>query len=373
MNIAQLLNQKSIMMIPFNITSNQAIQEILEFNNQLARGLKTLANIKEIDIGTTPREAVYREDKLTLYRYKPIIDRPQTCPLLIVYALVNRPYMLDLQPDRSLIKNLLEQGLDVYLIDWGYPNAADRYLTLEDYINGYLHRCVKTIGKRHGIEHINLLGVCQGGTLSLCYSALHPQQINRLITMVTPVDFKTPDNLLSHWLAHLDVDLLVETLGNIPGEFLNWAFLAMRPFQLAGKKYLDMIEHLEDEAKTKNFLRMEQWIFDSPDQVGETFRQFIKEFFQKNNLIKGRIKIGEQKVDLHNITLPVLNIYANQDHLVPPNASKALKQVIGSSDYTEVVFSGGHIGLYVSKQAQHQIPPAIAAWLNTKPKRNTVV
>jgi len=359
--------------IPFNITSNQAIQEILEFNNKLARGLKTLADISEIDIATTPREAVYQEDKLTLYRYKPIIDRPQTRPLLIVYALVNRPYMLDLQPDRSLIKHLLEQGLDIYLIDWGYPEAADRYLTLEDYINGYLHRCVKTICKRHGIQQVNLLGVCQGGTLSLCYSALHPQYVSRLITMVTPVDFKTSDNLLSHWLAQLDVDLLVETLGNIPGEFLNWAFLAMKPFHLTGKKYLDMIEHLEDEAKVKNFLRMEKWIFDSPDQVGETFRQFIKEFFQKNNLLKGRIKIGEQKVDLRNITMPVLNIYANQDHLVPPQASKALKTAISSQEYSELIFIGGHIGIYVSQRAQQEIPPAIAGWLNAKLKATVAV
>jgi polyhydroxyalkanoate synthase len=124
---------------------------------------------------------------------------------------------------------LLEAGLDVYLIDWGYPDRADRYLTLDDYINGYIDRCVDVIRKRHGLDKINVLGICQGGTFSLCYSAIHPQKVRNLVTMVTPVDFHTEDNLLSHWAKKLDVDLLVDTLGNIPGELMNWSFLSLKP------------------------------------------------------------------------------------------------------------------------------------------------
>lgn len=351
---------------PWQIYPEQAVQEMLEFNRKLAEGLKTLTEIGEIDVGITPREAVYQEDKLILYRYKPVVDKPNPTPVLIVYALVNRPYMMDLQPDRSLIKNLLAVGQDLYLIDWGYPDRTDHYLTLDDYINGYLHRCVNTIGKRHGIDKINLLGVCQGGTLSLCYSAIFPDQIKNLITMVTPVDFKTPDNLLSHWLQPIDIDLMVDTMGNIPGELLNWAFLSLKPFRLLGQKYLDMIDNLNHPETAKNFLRMEKWIFDSPDQAGEAFRQFTKDFFKHNKLINGQLTIGEHPVDLSNVTMPVLNIYATEDHIVPPAAAQALRNHLGSQDYTEESFQGGHIGIYVSTRAQQQIPPLIAKWLEAR-------
>ena len=354
------------MFSPLQIYPEQAVQEMLEFNRKLADGLKTLTEIGEIEVGITPKESVYQEDKLILYRYKPVVDKPHPTPLLIVYALVNRPYMMDLQPDRSLIKNLLAVGQDIYLIDWGYPDRLDRYLTLDDYINGYFHRCVNAISKRHSLDKINLLGVCQGGTLSLCYSALFPKKIKNLITMVTPVDFKTPDNLLSHWLQKIDIDLLVDTMGNIPGELLNWAFLSLKPLRLTGQKYLDMIDSLNNTETARNFLRMEKWIFDSPDQAGEAFRQFAKDFFQQNKLINGQLSIGEHKVDLSHITMPVLNIYATEDHIVPPAASKALQNCIRSPEYTEESFQGGHIGIYVSARAQQQIPPLIAKWLEAR-------
>jgi polyhydroxyalkanoate synthase len=350
-------------MFPFKMTPDQAVQELLEFNKNLAEGLNTLTKIDKVETGTTAKEAVYREDKLVLYRYKPQVAHPNPTPLLIVYALVNRPDIIDLQPERSLVKNLLEMGQDVYLIDWGYPDKSDRYLTLEDYIHGYLHRCVKMISRRHSIEKINLLGICQGGVFSLCYSALYRERVNALITMVTPVDFKTPDNLLSHWLQKLDIDLLVDTLGNIPGELLNWTFLSLKPFRLTGQKYLDMIDNLNETKTAENFLRMEKWIFDSPDQAGEAFRQFVTHFFQKNGLIHGKIFLGEHKVDLKSLTLPILNIYATEDHIVPPSASQALKTCIGSQDYTEIPFQSGHIGIYVSHRAQNEIPVQISQWL----------
>jgi polyhydroxyalkanoate synthase len=350
----------------FSLRPDQVVQEMLEFNQKLGEGLKTLAEVQEIDVGSTPKEQIYQEDKLVLYRYKPKVDKPNPVPILIVYALVNRPYMMDLQPDRSLIKNLLEAGQDIYMIDWGYPNKVDRFLTLADYVNGYMHRCIKNICKRHGLNKINLLGVCQGGTLSLCYSALYPEQVKNLVTMVTPVDFKTPDNLLSSWVQKLNIDLLVDTLGNVPGELLNWTFLSMKPFRLTGQKYLDMVDNLHDTETAKNFLRMEKWIFDSPDQAGEAFRQFMKDFFQQNGLVEGKVILGEKRVELKNITMPVLNIYATEDHLVPPAASLALKKHVVTQDYTEFAFRGGHIGIYVSQRAQKEIPSTIGRWLDAR-------
>ena len=355
-------------MLPIEIRPDQLADEMLQYSQKLGKGIENLLNASEIDTGVSPKTAVYREDKVVLYRY----DAPEgakqrsAVPLLIVYALVNRPYMTDIQEDRSTIKGLLATGQDVYLVDWGYPDQADRSLTLDDYLNGYLDRCVDHIREAHGVDRVNLLGICQGGAFSLCYSAMHPDKVRNLVTMVTPVDFKTADNMLSGWAQHLDVDLLVDTMGNIPGELLNWTFLSLKPFSLTGQKYVNMVDLLDDPEKVKNFLRMEKWIFDSPDQAGETFRQFIKDFYQKNGLIEGTVRIGEHRVDLKNVVCPVLNIFALQDHLVPPNASKALKGRTGSQDYTELAFPGGHIGIYVSGKAQKEVTPAIGKWLNER-------
>jgi polyhydroxyalkanoate synthase len=352
---------------PFNLRPDQLAEEMLDYSRKLGKGCQNLLHAEKIDTGVTPKVEVYREDKLRLYRYKAPADVVQNpVPTLIVYALVNRPYMTDLQENRSTVRNLLAAGQDVYLIDWGYPDEADRSLTMDDYINGYLDRCVDLIRKRHKLDKINLLGICQGGAFSLCYTSLHPDKVKNLITMVTPVDFKTPDNMLSAWVQDIDIDMMIDTLGNVPGELLNWTFLSLKPFSLTGQKYLSMVDVLEDENKLKNFLRMEKWIFDSPDQAGETFRQFIKAFYQQNGFLKGGVEIGGRSIDLKNITCPILNIFAEQDHLVPPDASRALRNLTGTKDYTELSFPGGHIGIYVSGKAQKEVTPAIANWLDER-------
>lgn len=168
-------------MIPFpiQIAPDEAMRELVELNQKVIRGLETLSHIREEDIptGVSAKEVVFTEDKLTLYHYTPLVEKPFEVPVLISYALVNRPYMADLQENRSLVRNLLKLGLDVYLIDWGYPGREDRWLTLDDYINGYIDDCVDEVRSRHNLDQINLLGICQGGTFSLCYTALHPAKI----------------------------------------------------------------------------------------------------------------------------------------------------------------------------------------------------
>ncbi|MDR3386182.1 MAG: class III poly(R)-hydroxyalkanoic acid synthase subunit PhaC [Rudaea sp.] len=355
-------------MNPIRIDPQKALDEALRFNQKLAAGFKTLRELDDVDYGVTEKEEVYREDKLVLYRFKgkdspTAANSKKSAPLLIAYALVNRPYMVDLQGDRSLVKNLLALGEDVYLIDWGYPDQSDRYLTLDDYINGYIRRCVDVVAKRHKVEKINLLGICQGGAFSLCFASIYPQKIRNLITMVTPVDFHTADNVLSNWTRGMDVDLFIDTLGNVPADMMNWCYLTLKPVRLFQQKYLGLVDILDDKAELENFLRMEKWIFDSPDQAGEAFRQFVKDFYQGNKLVKGGLKIGDKDVSLKKVTMPVLNIFAEQDHLVPPSASRPLKQLAGTKDYTELAFKGGHIGIYVSGRAQREVPSAIHDWL----------
>jgi len=353
-------------MFPVQIRPDQALQEMVEFHRKLLKGVDSIVDVREIDVGPTPKDEVYREDQVVLYRYRPTAKRVCRVPVLVVYALVNRPYMVDIQEDRSLVRNLLDQGMDVYLLDWGYPDRCQRYLTLDDYINGYIDRAVEAIRTRHGTDRVNLLGICQGGTFSLCYTALHPEKIRNLITMVTPVDFHVRDGLLNTWAQHLDADALVDALGNVPGEFMNWGFLMLKPLQLMVQKYLGFVSILDDEENLRSFLRMEKWIFDSPDQAGEAIRQFIRDFYQGNKLIRAEVKLGGKTVDLRQITAPVLNIYAKEDHLVPPSSSIALAKHVGSSDVTTLAFPGGHIGIYVSNRAQQELAPAIARWVKDR-------
>lgn len=342
------------------------VKELGEINTKLIKGAETLAGIDEIDVGTAPKELVYEEDKLKLYHYRQ--EDTVTCrtPVLIVYALVNRQYMLDLQPDRSVVRKLLQRGLDLYIIDWGYPTKADMYLTVDDYINGYINNCVDFIMQTSKKEKVNIMGICQGGTFSAIYASLYPEKIKNLVTLVAPFDFSTNDGLLFSWSKHMSADALVDTYRVIPGDFLNAGFLMMMPFTLNIRKYVDMLDVIEDKEKLLNFLRMEKWIFDSPGQAGECLRQFIKDCYQGNKLVKGELRVGDRVVDLKNITMPLLNIYAAADHLVPPAAARPLNDLVGTADKTLYEFKGGHIGVFVGSKSQKELAPAIANWLHER-------
>lgn len=352
---------------PFMTFDRQNIvRELSDMSVKSLKALESVSAIKEIDVGTAPKELVHREDKVRLYHYRQ--EREVTCgvPVLIVYALVNRQYMLDLQPDRSLVRNLLAHGLDLYIIDWGYPTKVDMYTTIEDYIDGYLNNCVDYIRKTTGSRKVSLMGICQGGTFSAIYSALYPEKVMNLVTLVSPFDFSTKEGLLFNWSRHMDADSLSEVYRVVPGEFLNAGFLMLMPFTLNIKKYMEMMDIIENREKLLNFLRMEKWIFDSPGQVGECFRRFIKDLYQDNKLVKGEFEVGGRRVDLGNITMPVLNIYAKADHLVPPSSTKPFNDLVGSKDKSLYEFKGGHIGVFVGSKSQKELAPNISDWLHER-------
>lgn len=317
--------------------------------------------------GCSRTEIVWKKDKAVLYRYLPLpsVKSARLRPVLVSYALVNRPEVLDLQPDRSLVRRLLAAGLEVYLLDWGRPDESDRELALSDYIEGYLDGAVRHLLATRRIPSINLLGVCQGGTLSLCYCALHPQRVANLITMVTPVDFHTPADLLSKWARHLDTETIRQA-GNLSGNVLTGVFLSLRPLRLMVQKYVDLLEERHDREALETFCRMEKWIFDSPDQAANAFAQYVRGLYQENRLVQGSLEIAGQRVELKKITQPVLNIYASRDHIVPAAASTALRGCVGTADYTELQVDTGHIGMYVSQGTQTLVASAIVSWLTER-------
>jgi polyhydroxyalkanoate synthase subunit PhaC len=340
---------------------------------RVADTLARLRQARDVTVGCSAKREVWSCGKTTLYEYLPLGDAddraapPRTAarPLLICFALVNRPYVLDLQPDRSLVRRLLAAQLNVYLIDWGEPDDADRCLDLEDYIERHLGGCVRHILRSRGTSSLDLLGVCQGGVLSLIYTALHREQVANLVTLTTPVDFHTPDNLLSKWVREIDTELLQRS-GNIPGEALNGLFLALMPFRLTQQKYVRLLAGKSDQRALEEFVRMERWIFDSPPQAAVALAQFVRWFYQENRLIRGTLRIGGKQVDLAAIRQPVLNLYALADHIVPPAASAAMERCLGSRDYTGCGIDTGHIGMYASRKGADEIPARIVSWLRER-------
>ena len=336
--------------------------ELGEWERKLASGHATLRDTADVRPGCSPRRLLHTAGRARLFRYEATNPDPLAVPTLIVYALVNRPSMADLEPERSLVRCLLARGVDVHLIEWEDPTGLDRGSSLSDYVERDLGACVDFLAAAG--RGVNLVGICQGGTFALCYAALHPDKVRNLVVTVTPVDFHTPRDTLSHWLKYVDLDLLGS--GNLPGDLLNALFLALKPMRLSQQKYVGLVDQLGERRAVETFMRMEHWIFDSPDLAAGALREFAQRFYRDNQLIEGGLEIGGKAVSLAAVTMPVLNIYAAEDHLVPPAASRALGQKVGSRDYTELEVPGGHIGIYVGGRSREQVAGAIADWLGVR-------
>jgi polyhydroxyalkanoate synthase len=367
--------------IPIDLILESLAQDAEKARIRASKASDVLLGPLHSELATTPYEIVYEDDRVKLKHYfrSETAESKLKTPLLVVYALINRETMLDLQPNRSVVQNFLRDGIDLYMVDWGYPKRKDRFLTIDDHVNGYINTAVDFIREKHGIPRINLMGICMGGTFCTMYSALHPEKIKNLVTTVSPSSFDTDKGLLHVWMKNLNTDKMIRTFGNIPGDLMNLCFLLLNPARLMIDKYVGFVENMDNKDFVENFVRMERWIFDSPDIPGETFRQFIEDCYKNNLLIQSKMYIGGQRVDLKKLTMPLLSFYGKFDHLVPPEACNQLSKVVGSKDVEDVCLETGHIGIYVSSKFQKQFAPKIAQWLKDRdqtdiplPKAQTV-
>lgn len=338
-------------------------EQLSERQQLLAKALETLSTLEPVLPDSLEGETILSVDSMQLRYYPPQKPSAKT-PLLICYALVNRPYILDLEPSRSLIRDLLDTGRPIYLIDWGYPTPTDRHLGLDDYITDYLHSAVEAVKVHAKQAQCDLLGVCQGGVFSLCYAQTEPQNIRRLITLVTPVDTEVENFTLSQMIRQVDIATLVKAQGNISGDLLNQLYASLRPLALGLHKQLNLAQNLSNPDQARTFLRMEHWLNDSPDLAGRGAVEFAAGFFQQNGLMNKSLKIGGRSIDLGELQQPILNVYGSSDHLVPPASSKGLKSLVTNSEsYNELELKGGHIGAFISNRTRSQLVHAIAKFL----------
>ncbi|WP_278002502.1 PHA/PHB synthase family protein [Natrinema gelatinilyticum] len=330
-----------------------------------------LEDAASVDVGQTPNEVVYTENKLELRRYESLTERQHDVPILVVYALINRPYVLDLQPNRSIVRRLLEAGHDVYLIDWNEPSRLDRRLGLSDYVERYIANCVDEVRERSGQDAINVLGYCMGGTLSVMYAALHPETVNALALMATGLYFADTGGVLEVWgdEEYYDPRTVTDRFGNVPGEFLDVGFALMDPVANYVTKYVHLYDRLENEDFLRNFARMETWLSESVDVAGTVYDEFLEDIYQDNLLYRNELSLDGTHVDVTNIDMPILQILGEYDRLVPPAASKPFNDVVGSDDVTTIEYPTGHVGLAMSARSHRDVWPEVAEWFLDQSER----
>jgi len=327
--------------------------------------LKVAARVGDPPVGSSPHRVVYSRGQTRLLHYEPSERRFRT-PILFVYSLINRYYILDFLPGRSLIEFMRDAGYDVYVIDWGRPGPTEQRMTWDDYLGGHLKAAVQWTRRFSGADDLTLYGYCMGGTMALAYAALYPMGIRNFVAQGTPVDFHD-DGVFHQWThpRRFNVDALVDAWGNVPVSLMETGFSMMAPVQRM-TKWLDVYRRIDDPEFVTTFLAMEHWASDNIPFPGEVYRQYIKDCYQSNHFCQGKMKIGARRVELGRIKVPLLNIIAENDTIAPPCSSEVLNGLVGSEDTETFRFQAGHIGLSTSSKGRRLFWPKIAEWIGQR-------
>ncbi len=334
--------------------------------SKVAKTVELLSRGNHISVGDTPNDIVSETRLYRLLHYHSLVKRVSSTPILVVYALVNRSYVLDLQPNKSWIRHLLMQGFDVYLLDWKSPTRMDKYVSLDDYVNSYIDDCVEIVQNNNSSDKITLHGYCMGSSMSAMYTSLHQEKIQNLVTIAPVIDTSKDTTVIANISKQMDIDKLVSYIGYLPPEKLYECYSILKPFKQGVNKYFNLIENIDNETFVQNFLRIEKWLYDTPPIAGETIKQWINDIYKKNLLVKNQFKLGTTIVDLKKINVPLLNIVAEEDHLVSPECSVPLNEVVSSEDKRLIRFHTGHVGLIASSYSQNNVLPKVGQWIKSR-------
>jgi polyhydroxyalkanoate synthase len=341
-------------------------EEVKEAYRKLEKAKNILHSAGDIEVGQTPNEVLEETRAYRLLHYQQMVTKTAKTPILVVYALINRSYVLDLQSDKSWVRSLLSQGFDVYLIDWKPPTAADKYVSFDDYVNCYIDDCVNTVLKKTKADQLTLHGYCMGATMSTMYTTLHQEKVRNLAVIAPVVDTEKDTTVIGNLAKNMDVNKMVNIIGNLPPEQLYACYSALKPFKQGVNKYFNLVQNIDNDQFVGNFLRIEKWLYDTPPIAGETFRQWIADIYQKNLFVKNELKLGSDLIDLSKIKVPLLNIVADEDHLVSPQCSAPLNDVVSSADKRLMRFHTGHVGLIASLYSQNNVLPKVGQWLKAR-------
>jgi polyhydroxyalkanoate synthase len=337
--------------------------------------LKTLSNLVKLvrhpspTVGRTPHVVVHAENKWRLLRFSAPSGRPPSrrLPLLLVPSMINRWYVLDLLPGKSLVEWLAEKGWDVYIVDWGTPGPEDRHLTFGDVVGRYLGRALRRTCEKSQAPSAHVLGYCMGGTLATIHAAAFPERVASLTTLAAPVAF-ADDGILATWTRSpaFDPDALVDAHGNVPWPLLQASFLMLRP-TLTPSKLAFLADKLVtgrgfDEAFLDSFLAKEKWANDNVDLPGEVFRTWIRALYREDQLVRGTFRLLGRPARLEDVTMPLHVLSFEHDYIVPKESASPLAERAGSRDITHTHLPGGHVAAVVSESAKDRLWPKLESW-----------
>jgi polyhydroxyalkanoate synthase len=360
----------------FDIDPTQALEAVSataqSFYGRYIEGVRAIIDSYNIPVGLTPRKKIWQLNKTKLYYYesiKPPAER-YPIPLLLVYALINRPFIFDLAPGRSFIEYMLEEGFDVYLLDWGEPGTEDKNLLFDEYVTEYLSRAVRKMLRFSGADEFSMLGYCIGATLAVVYAAIYPEMpLRNLILLTAPIDFSNqPEGSMAVWLeeGRVDIDEIVDTMGNVPGEMIAlWAKL-LKPLENFLGSYVTLFKQMGNPTAVRGWQSINRWVEDVIPLSGGAFRQFVVEYLRGNELIRGQHEINGEVVKLSNIEAALLNIVAQFDHLVSQSQSESIMEMVSSEDKEIRVIPSTHVGIMASRRAKYKLWPELVDWLGTR-------
>ena len=330
-------------------------------------GLAYLAGLNRPAIAQTPKDVVWRRDKAELWRYRHEEGQEVTIaqPILIVHSLVSKSYVLDLQPDNSMIRYLLGEGFDVFLLDWGVADAVEAQNTLEDYVDDYIPEAVQATMAESGAEELTLIGYCFGGVLTLLLMAGHQDElpVRNLVTLATPADYSKMGFMSRMFAAgRLDPDDVIGETGLVSAARMDEGFRSLKPTDQIVQQ-VNLFQNLWNDQFVEGFLAMNQWARDQVPFPGAAFRQTVQILIRENALMRGVIPFGRGEVRLKDITVPYLNAFAEQDGIVPAAASEPITELLGSEDASELRLQSGHVGFVAGRQAAKVARPQIADWI----------
>ena len=324
----------------------------IDFEKEFKRWKQFMNIIHETDpkVNPTPRQAVWKKNKATLWHYR-APEKKYDTPIFIIYSLINQPFILDLAPGTSVIESLVAKGYDVYLLDWGVPGYEDKDITIDDYIVDYIQKAVRRALRHSAAKEISVLGYCLGGTFAAIYAAIANEPIKNLIVATVPIDFSAsfvPDK----WAEGLrdgsiNIERLIDVYGLIPASYIEGMFRSITS-PIYNSPYVTLLNRAYDKRFVEKWRRMNKWTNGHIPFVGEAFRQLNNDFYKENKLVKNELTIRGEKVHLGNINMSLLVVNAKHDHLVLEEQSLPLLDLVSSEDKTYQLVEAGHISLALS-------------------------
>lgn len=317
------------------------------------------------ETGLTPKDVVWRKNKARLFRYANHQGNKYRTPILILYTFVNKPYLLDLTPEMSMVRHLVDSGFDVYMLDWGNYEWEDRELKIGDLIYDYIARAVRKICQFSNTEELTILGAGPGGTLASIYAALFTQpKIKNIVFLNSPIDF-SDSSLYDTWLGAegFDVDKVTDTFGLIPKDFLMYGFRMIRPVNSFIGNYTRLWRNLDQGKPIDAWKSLNKWQNDNTNFPGEMYRQWLKDFYGENKLVNNKLIIKGKLVQLAEINCPLLVIAGTNNHLVSPEQTRGILECASSTDKSYYEFPLGHVGLFFGQLAKKEVFPTVSGWL----------